>query len=170
MNNIPKEIRAKLKRLSPYIGDVPESVRQKAREFWSAPRCNVDEDAGWHWDNGSGFYQWELELCDIDADHIDPQGYVALRPLGQGVTLEFVIVDSFHLKNLIFQTVQEAQRYLDTLLAADTPPLVEFCNGRSLQFKIIPTMAHQGDLFPGRMDTRMELAVFSQGIFVSSSE
>jgi hypothetical protein len=123
MDNIPKEIREKLKRLSPYIGaDVPESVRQKAREFW--PTHHMEEDAGWHCDGD--VIGWELELCDIDADFIDPAGYAAIRPLGQGeFALEFVIIASFHFhpKNLIFQTVQEAQRYLDTLLAADTPKI-----------------------------------------------
>ena len=35
MNNISKEIRAKLKRLCPYVGsNIPNSVREKARDFW----------------------------------------------------------------------------------------------------------------------------------------
>ena len=85
-----------------------------------------DKYAGWQWDDGSGFYQCELELCDMDADHIDPAGYVAIRPLGQGeYALIFVIcagwAKGFDPRNLIFQTMQEAKRYLDTLPAAETP-------------------------------------------------
>jgi hypothetical protein len=128
MNNIPKKIRAKLKRLCPYVGSyIPNSVRENARDFWPAP-YDPDKHAGWQWDDGSGFYQCELELCDMDADHIDPAGYVAIRPLGQGeCALIFVIcagwAKGFDPRNLIFQTVQEAKRYLDTLLAADTPEI-----------------------------------------------
>jgi hypothetical protein len=64
----------------------------------------------------------------MDADHIDPAGYVAIRPLGQGeCALIFVIcagwAKGFDPRNLIFQTVQEAKRYLDMLLAADTPEI-----------------------------------------------
>jgi hypothetical protein len=123
MNNIPKEIRERLKRLCPYVGsNIPNSVREKARDFW-APR-NPDEYAGWQWDDGSGFYQCELELCDIDADHIDPEGYVAIRPLGQGkCALIFAITKGFHARDLIFQSTEEAKRYLDTLLAAETPEI-----------------------------------------------
>ena len=128
MNNISKEIRGKLKRLCPYVGsNIPNSVRAKAREFWPAP-YGPDEYADWQWDDGSGFYQCELELCDMDADHVDPAGYVAIRPLGQGeCALIFVICGGwtkrFDPRNLIFQTMQEAKRYLDTLLAADTPEI-----------------------------------------------
>ena len=49
MNNIPKEIRERLKRLCPYVGpNIPNSVREKAREFWPAP-YRSDEDVGWQW-------------------------------------------------------------------------------------------------------------------------
>jgi hypothetical protein len=54
MDNISKEIRANLKRLCPYVGsNIPNSVREKAREFWPAP-YGPDEYAGWQWDDGSG--------------------------------------------------------------------------------------------------------------------
>ena len=82
MNNISKEIRAKLKRLCPYVGSyIPNSVRENARQFWRTP-FDPDKYAGWQWDDGSGFYKCELEFCDMDADCIDPAGYVAIRPLG----------------------------------------------------------------------------------------
>jgi hypothetical protein len=132
MNNISNEIRAKLKRLCPYVGsDIPDSVRENAREYWKhrPDPHDLDEAAGWHWDDGSGFYQCELELCDLDNDWtIDPAGYVAIRPLEQGTfALVFVIcrrwADGFDPSNLIFSTIKEAKRYLDTLLAADTPEI-----------------------------------------------
>ena len=128
MDNISKEIRAKLKRLCPYVGSyIPNSVRENARQFWQAP-FDPDESACWHWDDGSGFHQCELKLCDLDADHIDPAGYVAVRPLEQGKwALIFVIcarwADGFDPSNLIFHTMQGTKRYLDTLLAADTPEI-----------------------------------------------
>ena len=128
MNNISKEIRAKLKRLCPYVGSyIPNSVRENARQFWRTP-FDPDKYAGWQWDDGSGFYQCELELCDMDADHIDPAGYVAIRPLGQDkCALIFVICAGwavgFDPRNLIFPTMQGAKRYLDMLLAADTPKI-----------------------------------------------
>lgn len=126
--NIPKEIRAQLKRLCPYVGpSIPNSVREKARDFW-APPFNPGEYAGWQWHDGSGFYQCELELCDMDADYIDPTGYVAIRPLRHGeYALIFVLciawAKGFDPKNLIFHSMQEAKRYLATLLAADTPEI-----------------------------------------------
>ena len=83
MDNISKKIRGKLKRLCPYVGsNIPNSVREKARDFW-AP-YDPDKYAGWQWDDGSGFYQCELELCDMATDIIEPAGYVAIRPMGQG--------------------------------------------------------------------------------------
>jgi len=64
----------------------------------------------------------------MDADHIDPAGYVAIRPLGQDkCALIFVICAGwavgFDPRNLIFPTMQGAKRYLDMLLAADTPKI-----------------------------------------------
>jgi hypothetical protein len=128
MENIPNQIRAKLKRLCPYAGPyIPNSVRENAKHLWSAP-SDPDKYAGWQWDDGSGFYQCELELCDMDAETIDPTGYVAIRPLGQDkCALIFVIgikwADGFDPSCLIFDTMQEAKYYLDTLLAADTPEI-----------------------------------------------
>jgi hypothetical protein len=129
MNNIPEKIRATLKRLCPYVGpNIPESVRKKTRELWKHWRGTIDLDecAGWQWDAESGFYQCELELCDLDDWTIDPKGYVAIRPLKQG---KFALVfdsllssaDEIDPSKLIFPTVEEAKRYLDRLLAADTP-------------------------------------------------
>jgi hypothetical protein len=124
MNNISKEIRAKLKRLSPYIGThIPDSVKIMRDGLW-AP-SEVPEKAGWNWDDGSGFYQCELLLCDLDVDDVvDPAGYVAIRPLKAGnYALVFVVDPEWHPDNLIFPTIEEAKRYLDTLLAADTPEI-----------------------------------------------
>jgi hypothetical protein len=128
MDNIPKEIRANLKRLCPYIGpSVPDLIRERAREFW-APH-DPEEWATWQWDDGSGDYQWELELSNLDEDFIDPEGYVAIRPLAKDkYALIFMICAEWPegfdpQEDLVFQTMQEAKRYLDTLLAAETPEI-----------------------------------------------
>ena len=81
MNNISKAIRG-LKRLCPYVGFyIPP--RLERRQVASGPlmtRTSMLAGSGY---DGSGFYQCEPELCDMDADYIDPEGYVAIRPLGQ---------------------------------------------------------------------------------------
>ena len=51
MENIPNQIRAKLKRLCPYAGPyIPNSVRENARQFWRTP-FDPDKYAGWQWDD-----------------------------------------------------------------------------------------------------------------------
>jgi hypothetical protein len=121
MRMIPKETRANLKRLCPYSGPyIPRSVRENAREFYTAR--SLDEFAGWVWDDGTR--RWELELSDLDGDYIDPAGYVAVRPLGSGeCALEICAEGVEGFPSLIFNTVQDAKRYIDTLLAADTPEI-----------------------------------------------
>ena len=110
--------------MCPYVGSyIPKFVRQYARHYWTAP-YDPDKDAGWWWDED----QWALLLCDMDADTIDPAGYVAIYPLGQNLyALIFVLctkwADDLDPSNLIFHTTQEAKYYLDTLLAADTPEI-----------------------------------------------
>ena len=126
--NIPEDIRANLKRLCPYIGPyIPDSVRQNARSLWWRD-YNPEKSGEWRWDDGSGFYQCELELCDMDVHVIDPAGYVAIRPLrGNKYALVFVLsvgrAKGFDSENLIFDSIRAAKRFLDTLLAADTPEI-----------------------------------------------
>jgi hypothetical protein len=128
MDNISNEIRAKLKRLCPYVGSyIPSSVRRDARKYWQ-PLYDTGKDPGWFWDDDGDFFQCVLPICDIDAETIDPAGYVAIRPLeGDQYALVFVLcpkwADGFDPSNLIFDTVQEAKHYLDTLLAVDTPEI-----------------------------------------------
>jgi hypothetical protein len=126
MNTIPNEIRARLKRLSPYAGPfVPDSVRENAKYVWPA-HCDQSKCAGWIWEGGSGVYQCELELCDLDEETvIDPAGYVAIRPLEDGRwALIFVISGiKWDPEDLVFPTKEAAKHYLDTLLAAETPLL-----------------------------------------------
>lgn len=122
---IPDEIRGKLKRLSPYVGSyIPSPARENAKYLPNSDNYTP----GWNWSDGSGFYQCEMELCDLDVPTIDPVGYVSIRPLEQGkYLLEFLLVyggtKGFDPEDLIFDTMQEAKRYLDALLAADTPEL-----------------------------------------------
>jgi hypothetical protein len=128
MNNISNQIRAKLKRLCPYVGSyIPNSVRQDARKYWQ-PLYDAGTDPGWFWDDADDFFQCVLPICDIDAETIDPAGYVAIRPLEQDqYALIFVLctkwADGFDPSNLIFDTMQEAKHYLDTLLVVDTPEI-----------------------------------------------
>jgi hypothetical protein len=125
MSIIASTVRARLKRLCPYVGsNIPDSVRENARHL-CPPSYDPDKYLkylGWQWDDGSGLYQCELELCDMDSDTIDPAGYVAIRPLEHGeYALKFVW--DLKLNLLIFQTMEEAKSYLDTLLAAPTPQI-----------------------------------------------
>jgi hypothetical protein len=122
--NISKEIRANLKRLCPYVGsNIPDSVRENARDLWWD--CYDPAKSGhWQWDDGSGVYQCELELCDLDAETVDPAGYVAIRPIGQGkYALTFVLDKKYDPGDVTFSSILEAKRFLDTLLAADTPEI-----------------------------------------------
>jgi hypothetical protein len=127
--DIPSEVRAELKRLSPYLGEsyIPELARENAKKVWD--HRDPEEFATWQWDvDASGNWQWELELCDLDARTIDPAGYVAIRPLKQGkYLLVFVLVlqwpAGFDPKNFIFDSMQEAKAFLHNLLGADTPPI-----------------------------------------------
>jgi len=129
--NISHQIRSKLKRLCPYVGsDIPASVRQNARNYWWEPRYDPNKDPGWKWDDGSDFYQCELLLCDMDADTIDPAGYVAIRPLEEDkFALIFVLcpkwAEDFDPSNLAFDSIKEAKQYLDPLLAFNTPEIPE---------------------------------------------
>jgi hypothetical protein len=124
MNNIPEQIRAKLKQLYPYVGSyIPDSVRQNGIE-----RTRAGYTPGWFWDDGGDFLQCVLHICDMDAKTIDSAGYVAIIPLDQDqYALVFVVglkwADGFDPSNLIFDTMQEAKHYLDMLLAVDTPEI-----------------------------------------------
>jgi hypothetical protein len=110
---ISNQIRAKLKRVFPYGGS--NILRQNARDLGLT--------TGWFWDNGGDFFQCVLHLCDIDGKTIEPAGYAAIRPIGGSpYALEFCLGTGFS-PGLIFHTMQEAQRYLDTLLGADTPQI-----------------------------------------------
>jgi hypothetical protein len=131
MNAIPDEIRATLKRLSPYVGpNILPGVREKALAFWEPP-LTPEEFATWQWDCGSGECRWELDLCGMmDPDCGDPIGYVAFQPLEGGrCHLSFIISSSEWPEgvdvpeNLTFPTVESAKNYLDSVLAVATSPL-----------------------------------------------
>jgi hypothetical protein len=105
MNEIPDEIRARLKRL-----------RQ-------AERCR------WFWDEEED--QWALPLSDLDGKTIDVIGYVALLPDHVGRWhLRFVIGDEwgrdFDPRNLIFARLPEAKRYVDMLIGLDSGDIPDF--------------------------------------------
>jgi hypothetical protein len=126
MNTIPEQIRTKLKRLCPYVGPyIPETVKEKAKQFWPSSR---PEQGTWQWDEDSDTLQWEIDLWNMDDDHIDPEGYVAIRPLEHGKYALIFVIDEewpegFDPGNLVFSSIEQAKHYLDTLLAADTPEI-----------------------------------------------
>ena len=120
---LPPEIRARLTRLCPYVGShIPHLARENAKSLDPVP-------SGWQWDeDGWGNLQWELELCDLDNDRtVDPAGYVAIRPLEHGkYALIFVIglgVIGLKWPDPVFDSMQEAKRFLDALLAISTPQI-----------------------------------------------
>jgi hypothetical protein len=128
------------KRLSPYIGpNIPEQVRQNAKDVWY--NMPPDYDCGWKWSGGSGTYQCELVLCDMET--IDPAGYVAIVPL-EDLRIPFRIegerkrcwircvlddekfqADEEILTSKIFNTFQQAKSLIDSVLAFDTPEIPE---------------------------------------------
>jgi hypothetical protein len=117
------------KRLSPYIGpNIPEQVRQNFKDLWHNEVCYY-EPGGWAWDDGSGLYQCELELCDMDSDTIDPAGYVAIVPLEGGrCRIRCVLDEKFQadeeiLTSKIFETISQAKAFLDSVLAFATPEI-----------------------------------------------
>lgn len=128
MYNTPEEIRAKLKRLCPYQGaSIPESVRQMGKGYWG-PKY-PEQHGHWFWDDGDGDgWQYVLHLCDMDVDTCNPAGHVAIIPLKNGkYRLNFVIAyggaTEFNPENLIFGSTEEAKRFLDRLLAFNTPEI-----------------------------------------------
>jgi hypothetical protein len=112
------------KRLSPYNGPhIPEWVREYGEELEDNPAPD-HEPGQWQWDDGSGTYQCELELCDLDSDTIDPAGYVAIVPLGIGercwircVLEEKFAADAKAFSSRIFESFVQAKAVLDVALA-----------------------------------------------------
>jgi hypothetical protein len=116
------------KRLSPYVGpNIPEWVHQYAEEIW---RDEPDREGQWKWDEGSGTHQCELLLCDLDSLLLDPAGYVAIVPLEDGT---FFIRNTLCgglskedvkiAESRIFDSIQQAKAFLDSVLAFPTPEI-----------------------------------------------
>jgi hypothetical protein len=76
-----------LKRLSPYIGpNIPEEVGENFEYAFPVEEFYRYERGGWVWDAGSGTYQCELVLCDLDNEcDYGYAGYVAIVPMVEGV-------------------------------------------------------------------------------------
>jgi hypothetical protein len=132
------------KRLCPYVGpNIPEQVRQNARELW--PGIPDFEYGQWEWTDGSGIYQCEIELCDMDSEVIDAAGYVALVPL-EDPRFGFVFepekcwircvlnavldpekfeAEAEVVESRIFKTILQAKEFLDSILAFPTPQIVQ---------------------------------------------
>ena len=105
MNEIPKEVRARLKRL--------ESSKEYSSWFW-------DEE------------QWALLLDDRET--ADETGYVAIVPEKYGRwCVKFVIAeewgDDFDPRILIFEELSEAKRYVDMVIGLDSGEMPIFGDG-----------------------------------------
>jgi hypothetical protein len=109
MNEIPEEIRASLKRLEPTKG------------------------YSWFWDD-----QWALLLSELDErETADEAGYVAIVPEEQyRWRVRFVIGEEwghgFDPRNLIFEGLSEAKRYVDMVIGLDSGeiPILGDCDPR----------------------------------------
>jgi hypothetical protein len=124
-----------LKRLSSYTGpNIPEWVREYGEKIWhDAP---PDHEPGqWKWDDGSGTYQCELLLCDLDSRLLDPAGYIAIVPLedprdpfrieGERCWIRCVLDEKFKadakaFTSRIFDSFSQAKAVLDVALAFRT--------------------------------------------------
>jgi hypothetical protein len=126
------------KRLSPYAGaNIPEWVREYGEELWDNP--SPDHEPGqWKWDDGSGTYQCELLLCDLESLLLDPAGYVAIVPLedpridlrieGERCWIRCVLDEKFQVDaktfgSRIFDSFAQAKAVLDVALAFKTPEI-----------------------------------------------
>jgi hypothetical protein len=128
-----------LKRLSPYAGaNIPERVRQHGEEIWDNSSPD-HEPLLWQWDDGSGTYQCELLLCDLDSRLLDPAGYVAIVPLedpripllreGERCWIRWVLddkkfeADAKAFSSRIFDSFAQPKAVLDVALAFKTPKI-----------------------------------------------
>jgi hypothetical protein len=115
------------KRLSPYVGpDIPEQVRQNAQDFWDGLSLPPGYQPGnWEW-VGLGF---ELDLCNLDSDSIDPVS-LAIIPRKDGTCVIACSICGRQFKedigiaeSKIFDSIQQAKAFLDSVLALPTPEI-----------------------------------------------
>jgi hypothetical protein len=125
---IPPEMRAYLKQLFPYTHpNISDTIREKVRRLYPSHARYLD---GWYWwgnvnkcvlalcDLDSG-----LALCYLDRDNTRHPREVSIRPTKQGECSLTFITLVLHDLEIIFPTMQEAKRCLDSLLAAPTPEI-----------------------------------------------
>jgi hypothetical protein len=117
------------KRLSPYAGaNIPERVRQHGEEIWDNSSPD-NEPLLWQWDDGSGTYQCEPLLCDLDSRLLDPTGYVVIVPLKDGAfCIRDTLVGKFPadaevVSSKIFNSISQVKAFLDSVLAFKTPEI-----------------------------------------------
>jgi hypothetical protein len=115
-----------LKRLSPYSGpDIPEWVRKDCKEEFHYN----SESSQWEWDSGSGTYQCQPLLCDLDSRLLDPTGYVVIVPLKDGAfCIRDTLVGEFPadaevVSSKIFNSIPQVKAFLDSVLAFKTPEI-----------------------------------------------
>jgi hypothetical protein len=87
--------------------------------------ASPDHEPGqWKWDDGSGTYQCELELCDLDSRLLDPAGYVAIVPLedprfddlrmeGERCWIRCVLDKKFEGRSAVYKAIWTGARHID---------------------------------------------------------
>jgi hypothetical protein len=108
------------------MSDIDPQVRAGLKQL----QCTAGY--GWWWDED----QWALLLSDLnDTDSADEAGYLAIVPIeARRWAIRFVIPEEWARglasDDLLFirDTLQEAKRHVDMLLASDTPDIPLFGN------------------------------------------
>jgi hypothetical protein len=119
------------KRLSStYVGaHLPKELRQRFGALWHNIPCGY-EPGGWAWEFGSGFFQCELIVCDLDSE-FETVGYLAIQPLSEQKPYWINCVlcdkkfdaDAEVVRSKIFDSMSEAKAFLDSILAFPTPEI-----------------------------------------------
>jgi hypothetical protein len=131
----PESLHA-FKRLSPTYDGVhlPEELRQFFAAFHSGGSGHY-EPGGWAWDFGSGFFQCEILVYDLDdlaANRGDVAGYLAIRPISETEPYQIYCglyddkkfaAEAEVVSAKIFRSMAEAKAFLDSVLAFPTPKI-----------------------------------------------
>jgi hypothetical protein len=119
-------------RLTPtYVGPyLPEELRQRFEAFWRNQPCRY-EPGGWVCDFGSGSFQCELLVVDLDSEVRGyAAGHLAIRPVEElkPYRIECYLDKKFDadaeiVESKIFASMTEAKAFLDSILAFPTPKI-----------------------------------------------
>jgi hypothetical protein len=98
--------------------------------LYNANDLTYGPGGGWVWDFGSGFFQCEILVSDLDAEADDAHGYLAIRPIEEAEPYRIYCVleerfkaEAAVLSSQIFGSMAEAKDFLDSVLAFPTPKI-----------------------------------------------